>query len=216
MDARFGEQHAVRVITLHDDRGALDAGFVARLKVDHVALEAAALGPSQVHAEQHLGPVLRLGAAGPGMDRHDRVLAVVFAAQHLLGLAGIDERGEIVQAGREIVRDGLPGLRPFEQHRQVLDTASQRLAEVAILFEPAPALLRLLRGGLVLPEVGGADPLFYLGEFFRVAGGVKDSSADRRRVAPGPRICEAVRRSVAGPSCRYSIACGAMREAPPR
>ncbi len=37
--------------------------------------EAAPLGPAQVHPHQHLGPVLRLGAAGARMDGDDRVLA---------------------------------------------------------------------------------------------------------------------------------------------
>ena len=39
------------------------------------------LGPAQVHAQQHLGPVLRLGAAGPGVDGHDGVLLVVRAGE---------------------------------------------------------------------------------------------------------------------------------------
>ena len=68
-------QQAVGVVAGHGERRALDARLVAGLQVDHVALEAAALGPAQVHAQQHLGPVLRLGAAGARVDGHDGVLA---------------------------------------------------------------------------------------------------------------------------------------------
>ena len=45
-----------------------------------------ALGPPQVHAQEHLGPVLGVGAAGAGMDRHDRVVVVQLAGEQRLGL----------------------------------------------------------------------------------------------------------------------------------
>ena len=47
----------------------------------HLDLEAAPLGPAQVHAQQHLGPVLGVGAAGAGADRDDGVARVVLAAE---------------------------------------------------------------------------------------------------------------------------------------
>ena len=93
-------------------------GLVARLEVDELALEAAALGPAQVHAQQHLGPVLRLGAAGAGVNRDDRVLAVVLAAEHLLGLAGVDLRRQLVERAPEVVGDRLPRFGPFDQDVQ--------------------------------------------------------------------------------------------------
>ena len=43
-------------------------------QVDDLGLEARALRPAQVHAHEHLRPVLRLGAAGAGMDGEDRGL----------------------------------------------------------------------------------------------------------------------------------------------
>ena len=51
-----------------------------------LALVAAALAPAQVHAQQHLRPVLALRAAGARVDGEDRVRAVVLAAEHLLEL----------------------------------------------------------------------------------------------------------------------------------
>ena len=110
------EQQAVGVVADDDQRRALDARFVARLEVDDLALEAAALGPAQVHPQQHLGPVLRLGAAGARMDRDDGVLAIVLAAEHLLGLAGVDFARKIVEAAAEIVGDRLARLGPFDEH----------------------------------------------------------------------------------------------------
>ena len=83
------DEQPVGVVAGHRERRALDAGLVARLQVDDLAPEAAALRPAQVHAQQHLGPVLRLGAAGARMDRDDRVLAIELARQHRPDLGGL-------------------------------------------------------------------------------------------------------------------------------
>ena len=50
-------------------------GLLALLLVDDLGLEPMALGPAEVHPEEHLGPVGRLGAAGAGADREDRAAA---------------------------------------------------------------------------------------------------------------------------------------------
>ena len=86
------------------DRGALDAGLLAFQLVEDLGREAMPLRPAQVHAQEHLGPVGRLGAAGAGADRQDRVAVVV--------LAGEQERGPLaaevaVELGRVAVQLGL-------------------------------------------------------------------------------------------------------------
>jgi hypothetical protein len=48
-------------------------------------LEAAPLAPAQVHAQQHLRPVLRLGAAGAGLDVDEAVAAIHLAGEHARG-----------------------------------------------------------------------------------------------------------------------------------
>ncbi len=44
-------------------------------------LKPALLGPAEVHAQQDLGPVLRVGAARVRLDRDDRVSRVVLAGE---------------------------------------------------------------------------------------------------------------------------------------
>ena len=90
MHAGLGRHQAERVLAGQRQGHALEAGLFAGLIVEHLALEAAPLRPLQVHPQQHLGPVLRLGAAGARVDRDDRVGGVVLAAQHLLDFAGVD------------------------------------------------------------------------------------------------------------------------------
>ena len=60
----------------------------------------------------------------PGMDGDDRVLAIVLAAEHLLGLAGLDfalDRSS--SAAREIVVDRLARLGPFDEHGEIVGAA---------------------------------------------------------------------------------------------
>ena len=55
--------------------------------------EAAALGPALVHPQQHLGPVLGVGPAGPGVDLADGVALVVLAREQRLQLELADPPG---------------------------------------------------------------------------------------------------------------------------
>jgi hypothetical protein len=87
------------------------------------------------------------------MNGHNRVLAIVLAAEHLLRLAGVDRAGEIVETLGEIVGNWLSGFRPFDEHGKVVGPSPQRLAEVAVLLQPSSALKEFLRGPLILPEI---------------------------------------------------------------
>jgi hypothetical protein len=128
------------------------------------------------------------------MNGDDGVLAIVLAAEHLLRLAGFDLADQFIEAAREILGHRLPRLRPFDQHREIVDAPAQRFTQVAVLFEAAAPLQQLLGAGLIFPEVGVGDPQLYAGELVGGAGCVKDSSADRTRVWRGPDTGGAARR----------------------
>src|SRR5262249_30608820 len=59
---------AERVAALDLDGGRLDAGLLALALLDPLDLVAVLLGPAGVHAHEHVGPVLALGAAFAGVD----------------------------------------------------------------------------------------------------------------------------------------------------
>ena len=71
---------------MHLDRDRLDAGLLARALLDPFELVAVRLGPARVHAQQHLGPVLGLGAAGAGVDLDEAVVGVGLAGEQALEL----------------------------------------------------------------------------------------------------------------------------------
>jgi hypothetical protein len=84
----------------------------------------------------------------------------VLAAEHLLGLAGVDGFGKILEAAGKIVGHRLASLSPLHQDCEILGATLERFAQIAIFFKTPATLKQLLRGRLVLPEVGRGYALF--------------------------------------------------------
>src|SRR3712207_7213308 len=57
--------------------------YTTLFRSDRLRLESAPLDPSLIHPQQHVGPVARLSPAGAGMDRDERVRAVVRPGEKL-------------------------------------------------------------------------------------------------------------------------------------
>ena len=77
--AGLGAQPAVGVLTDDVHGRTLHAGNLAGGRLDDLGLEIVRLGPAQVHAQQHFRPVLRLGAAGAGLDIEKRIIGIHLA-----------------------------------------------------------------------------------------------------------------------------------------
>ena len=97
--APLGLAVAVGVLAGNEQRGALDAGDFAREQFADLDLPAALLAPTLVHAQEHVRPVARLGAAGAGVDGEDAVAAVVRPVKHQLQLECLELPGEPGQVG---------------------------------------------------------------------------------------------------------------------
>ena len=195
-------QVAVGVGAAHREGGALDARLLAVLPVEQLDLVAVALGPAQVHAQQHLGPVLRLGAAGAGMDRQDRAALVVGARELELEL----ERGELrvealgegahlgLDRGRVLVVELAPGgelvgvLAQAAQDLDLLLGGAAALQDRLVLLGPRPERRVLHRA------VERGELVFYLGALKDTPGGRRGDERDDR--APGVPWC------VSAPSAR--------------
>ncbi len=154
VDAGLRREVAVGVLALHHHGGALDPRLLPRLDVGDVALEAAAVAPAQVHAQQHLRPVLAVRAPGPGVDGQDRVRPVVVAAQHLLELGGLRGRLQGVEGGGEVGGHVLSRLQPVGEDLRVVLLAAEALQQLEVGVEALAALQDLLGGRGVAPEAG--------------------------------------------------------------
>src|SRR5262249_45295377 len=108
MDSGFGRHVAVGIFADDIERHGLDSGFFTVLIVEHLRFESVLLGPPQIHAHEHLGPVLRFGPAGTGMDIDDGVQAVLLTGKQNLRFDSIDERFSILQLSPEVVEYRFP------------------------------------------------------------------------------------------------------------
>ena len=124
VDAALDAQPAVGEAPGDLDRRALDPGLLALLGVDDVRPEAVALGPAEVHPQEHLRPVRGLGAAGAGADRQDRVLGVVVAGEQQERPLAL-ELGAEARRPRARRRPRSPGRAIREQVQQLLEIAAR-------------------------------------------------------------------------------------------
>jgi hypothetical protein len=162
--ADLGPHVAVRVFTLHEQRDRLDARLFTPLPVGFGDVPASSFEEVEVHAQQHLGPVLGLGAAGAGVDLDEAVLRVVLAVKQGLQLDPLAASFEVGQRAVGLVDGrGVVGLLAELVHRaDVLDVAQHRVDRVH------HDLQRLQLGDdrlglfLVVPEVGLAHLRFEL------------------------------------------------------
>ena len=82
----LGRQQAVGEAAADDEGGRQQARLLPGRGLVDLDGEAAALGPPLVHAQQHLGPVLGVGATGAGVDLAHGVAVVVLAGEERLEL----------------------------------------------------------------------------------------------------------------------------------
>ena len=127
-----------------------------------LGLEAAVGRPAEVHAEEHLGPVLRVGAARPGRDRDDRVAGVVLAVEERLLL----QAGELGADRRDLLGDlRLERGVELEELRRVVDLAAQRARSGRACAETRECSVEVRAAvGLVVPEPGAPMLGLELGE----------------------------------------------------
>jgi hypothetical protein len=113
------------------------------------------LAPAQVHAQHHLGPVLRLGAAGAGLDVDKRVRRIHLAGEHALELELPDFRREVVDVVVDRRNRALVVLadREIEQVAGLAERIGQRADPADDAIEIRALLAELLRALRVVPDV---------------------------------------------------------------
>ena len=163
MHADLRLQHAISIGAVDFERGGLDAGAFAFETVGQHGLEIVAFGPAQVHAQQHLGPVLRFGAAGAGMDGDDGVARVVFAREQHPGFEFAEHFGVALQFALDIAVDGFAFAGEFEKRIEIVGHAGDLLVVLDGFFETLAVLHDLLAFFGLGPEVGSRDLLFGAG-----------------------------------------------------
>ena len=156
MHAVLGLEPAEGVAALDLDGRRLDAGLFARRLFEILDLVAVLLGPARIHAQQHVGPVLALGAARAGVDLEIGIVGVGLARQQRLELAprhlGLELLERLFGVGDGLlVLLGLPQIDHGELVVQLLLDAADG---AELILERGALLHQALRPLLVVPERG--------------------------------------------------------------
>src|SRR5664279_1396867 len=122
--ALLDRQRAVRERRLDRERRRLDAGLFGVGRVVDVDRVAVTVRPPRVHAEQHLGEVGRVDAAGFRTDRDQGVALVVLARQQRANLERLDLRLDLVDLAANLVDGTGVGLLlgQIDEHTEVVET----------------------------------------------------------------------------------------------
>ena len=112
-----------------------------------------------VHPQQHLGPIVGVGAAVAGVDRQDRRVGVVRAAEQRFELQVVEHRLGPVELRRSSATK-LGSSSPISTSVSISpsrDRLVERLEHGVQAFQLRDRGLGRL---LVVPEIGGGHPLF--------------------------------------------------------
>ena len=156
MHAGLGAQPTIGVFAPHFHAGALDAGHFPGTRIDHLAGEAAGGAPAQVHTQQHLRPVLRLGAAGARLDVEKRVVRVHLAAKHAFQLQVPHLGLEALRVALDVARGALLALRlgQFEELGSLADALGGAVDLADVARQASSFTPELLRARRVRPDGG--------------------------------------------------------------
>ena len=96
MNPDLGAQPTERVLAGKSDRGALDACNLPGRDLQYLGSKIAPFTPSQIHAQEHFGPVLGFGTPRSSLNVEESVGGIHFTCKHASELelgqsdAGID------------------------------------------------------------------------------------------------------------------------------
>jgi hypothetical protein len=135
------------------------------------------LGPAEIHAKNHFGPVLRLGSAGAGLNIDIRVTGVHLTREHALEFEG----GETFLETAEVTHDlahGVAIVFLFGQRQQFLRIDQPRrqfVNQQDNLLKCSALLPQRLRSIRLIPDIGLLKFALYLGQSLCLAFVVKDT-----------------------------------------
>jgi hypothetical protein len=153
VDARLLAEVAEGVIALEPDGRALEARFFSGLLVEDFYLESFPLRVSEVHPEEHLGPVLGFGPAGARVDRQDGVSGVVLVVEQRPELSFLQGLLEPADPGLGFRFDVFALGGELRQDLELFFLAKDLPEELDVLFEEFFLRLEGLGDLLVLPDL---------------------------------------------------------------
>jgi hypothetical protein len=180
MYSSFSLELAIGEGAIDLERCALDACHVAGLVIYLGNLVSVLFSPHDVHAVEHVGPVLTFRAASTGVDLDHGAELIFLEAEHLFELELFNHVKGLLVLSFELILPYISGIVKFIEHLEVIEL----LAHLVIGVSPDFFSPDIFQNGFcllwVVPEIGlmcDALLVLYLGSLAIV---VKDTSSRRR------------------------------------
>lgn len=153
--AGFSAQPAKSIFARNEDGRTLDACHFPGRSLDYFCLECMRLSPAQIHAQNHLRPVLRLGATSTRLDVDIGIGNVLLTTEH----APKFQAAYLLLEARQIVdqlrdRGGIIFFyRQLQQFIGIAKACGQRIEADNNLFQKCPFLTQRLGPIRLIPDV---------------------------------------------------------------
>ena len=154
MRAALGLQVSVCVVAVDRQGRAPESRLVSRRELKKLGLETAALGPAQIHANEHLGPIRGIGTADTCGDRDHRAPLVVRSRKLCLETRLFDLAGELRELARHVRVEPRVIACQLRELGEVLRTRAEALPLLHAPADVSESPKDLLRPLAVLPEIG--------------------------------------------------------------
>jgi hypothetical protein len=140
------------------------------------------LTPPQVHAQQHLRPILGFGSARAGLNFHERVRGIHLALKHAPELKRLQALLQSVEVGIHVVESRYItlGSRQLREFAKVTEAAVEGCEYADDLFQRETLLIERLSPGLIVPDVRIGQGQFYFRQAVFFVGEVKDTPSAQR------------------------------------
>jgi hypothetical protein len=156
MHAAFVLEPAIGILAHDLDRCRFDSGAFALGLFQPFNLKAAPLGPPQIHPQQRLAPVLRLGAAGTGVQRQKRIIAVGLTGQEGFQFLFLRNAAQTLQRGLALGNRGVIAFfgAQLDQRDRIIQIPFKGAAFIQRTLKLRAFLQQFLRRIRIVPQIG--------------------------------------------------------------
>lgn len=181
--SRLAFEVAVSHRPANGESGRINSGLKIVLAIEKFCGIVVGLCPVEIHSEHHLGPVVGIGAAIAGVDRHDRTCPIMRTIQKGFQFQHIESLLEPLDLSSDLARGGLVFFSQFHQRSQVIMSGDEFLQRADERLERLQLAYCLLGDFGAIPKAGLAHFLFDGANFVKLGFVVKDCLAFARLFA---------------------------------
>ena len=135
------------------------------------------VGPAQVHAQQHVGPVLGFGTAGPRLDIQVGIVLIHLATEHAAELKALEALLQLRELGGHVGDGAFVTLldRHLQQFGGIVQAGTQVVQRTDDVRQGCALAAQILGPLGLVPDAGVFQLALYLGQSITFVIVVKDT-----------------------------------------